>query len=120
MRFEHFLVDFDAPPRAVRYGQDAIHDLRRFRNQFLAPRDVIDVELHDAKVWDYGAEMRCHGGRQVTVVVMHGDIRAVEMREISDPLGLDETIPREIDRGHVYRPICQEGMIFAGRKQILK
>ena len=50
MRFDDLFVEFSPPPRTRRNLHRAVHNLWDVRRQVILPRDIIDINLHNAYV----------------------------------------------------------------------
>src|SRR5207344_1988717 len=98
---EHVLVHLDAPARPARDVELAGRDLRERGHELVAPRDVVDVELEDARVRYGSAPLGRDERREVTVVVVRRAVDLERLREVGDLLRLVEAVPDDVDRRDV-------------------
>src|SRR6267378_3413624 len=71
---QHALVDVSAPAGRVREPDMTVADDRRPGDQRTLPRHVVDVDLHDPHVGEYGAEVQGVKVGEVAVIVMRSDV----------------------------------------------
>ena len=116
---QDLLVDVGAPAGSVGEPDVAVADLRRPRHERALPRHVVDVDLHDAHVGQYGAEMQRVKIGEVAVVVVGRDVDLARLGQPADLHRLREAVPRHVDDRHVHRVLFQEGPVLPHRHQAL-
>src|SRR4051812_2997563 len=77
MGLETLLVHLDAPSRPLGQEVVAVVEHRWLVDDLVAPRDAVDVDLHDAEVRHRGGEMRADGARQMAVEVVRRHVDLV-------------------------------------------
>src|SRR5262245_16504925 len=85
---EDRLVQLDSPARTCRNPQLARRDVGKHADELVAPWDVVDVELEDARVRNRRAPLRRDERREMAVVVVRRTVDLERLGEIGDLLRL--------------------------------
>ena len=119
MGAQAFLVGFGAPARAVRHDKMAVDDLGHMREQFMVPRQAVDVGFHDAQVRHGGREMRVLHGAEMAVEIMRGDVDLEMFGGSRNLHRLPYPVPGRVDDGDVHRLLVEVGQELAQAQQRL-
>ena len=82
------------------------------RDQIVLPRNVVDVDLHDAEVRHGRAEVRAHRAAEVPVEIVRRDVHLVRVGHRCDLVRLPGAVPGHVDDGDVHRLVREIGAKF--------
>ena len=119
MGAQAFLVGLGAPAGAIRHDEMAVDNLRHMREQFMVPRQPVDVGFHDPQIRHGGGEMRVHHGAEMAVEIMRGDVDLEVFGGGGDLHRLPHPVPGRVDDRDVHRLFVEVGQEFAQAQQRL-
>jgi hypothetical protein len=114
-----FLVGLGAPAGAIRHDEMAVDNVRHMREQFVVPREAIDVSLHDPQIRHGCREMCIHHGAEMAVKIMRRDVDLEMFGGGSDLHRLPHPVPGRVDDGDIHRLFVEVGQELAQAQQRL-